>query len=184
MPTNTPLKNIKPKVEQGFYNFGLLVSAHPTKVLLLIVVTISLFATQLQHIRTDSSIEGFLNKDDQKIVTYEKFKDTFGRDQAFIISVETEEIFSQDFSNKLRNFHNDLESTVPYVKTVDSLANARYTYGEDDTLFIKDLLPEILPENPQEVLKLRDYALNSPTYRNYLISEDGKLTTVILKLNP
>ena len=184
MPNTVKFENIKLKIEQGFFKFGLILSDHPLKVLLLIIGAISILGTQLQYLRTDSSIEGFLKKNDQKIITYELFKDTFGRDQAFIISLEAEEIFSQSFSDKLHRFHNELETKVPFVKTVDSLANARYTYGEQDTLFIKDLLPELLPESAEDILKLKQYALNSPTYKNFLISEDGHLTTVIVKLNP
>src|SRR5690606_978186 len=83
----------------------------------------------------------------------------------------------------LRDFHKQLEDEVPYVKTVDSLVNARHTYGADDTLFIEDLLPKVLPTDPVKLETLKKYTFNSPTYRNYLISEDKHLSAVLVKLD-
>lgn len=183
MNSNLPKKTWKTKIEDGFGHTGLIISKHPRTYLIACITLIFLIATQLVHIRADSSIEGFLNEGDQKIVQYNKFKDMFGKDQAFIINIEVEDIFDPTFIQNLRDFHQQLENEVPYVKTVDSLVNARHTYGRDDTLFIEDLLPEQLPTDPVELNALKEYTYNSPTYRNYLISEDKHLSAVLVKLD-
>ncbi len=174
----------KAKLEKGFGQMGLSIYAHPWIWLLSCVLLIGLMASQLVHIKQDTSIEGYLKKGDPAIERFNQFKNVFGKDEVFIITVAVDEIFNQDFVNKMRAFHEQLEAEVPYVERVDSLANARFTYGEDDTMYIEDLLPEYLPEDPQQLQTLKDYLKNSEAYNNYLISEDQKVLVGTVRLLP
>lgn len=179
-----PNENWKSKFDRAFGQLALVIARRPYFYLTICLALIGLLSSQLVHIRADSSIEGFLEKGDEKIVQYDIFKDTFGRDQAFIIDLEVDDVFDPVFISNLRKFHTQLEDQIPHIKTVDSLVNARHTYGADDTLYIEDLLPEHLPTDPQALEALKQYTYNSPTYKNYLISEDKHLTSIILKISP
>lgn len=175
-------QNWKNRVERGFGTLALIMARNPALWLLGFTLAIGLLASQLMHIRTDTSIEGFLEKDAKEITQYNNFKETFGRDEVFLITIEVEDLFDQHFIDNLRAFHQQIENEVPYVEKVDSLINARHTYGADDTLFIEDLLPEVLPEDPQTLQALKDYTYNNPAYLNFLIAPDGHLTGVAVKL--
>ena len=180
---NAKKANWKLKVETGFEHLGFAMGKHPWTWLIFCVVIIGAMASQLGKLRQDTSLESFLPKGADIIQSYVQFKETFGRDETFAITVESEDPYTQEFATQLHRLHQQLLDEVPYIAKVDSLANARYTHGADDTLYVDELLPEVLPDDPAEVEKLRNYAINNENYRNFLISEDGHLVALIVRLN-
>jgi len=175
-------KNWKRRVEKGFGQLGYAMGNHSWFWLMGCVLVVGAMATQLVHIRKDTSVEGFLEKGSVELQQYDHFKDVFGRDEVFIVSVEVDDIFTQAFADKFRALHQQIEDEVPFVKTVDSLVNARYTYGADDTLYIEELLPITLPTDPDELKKLKDYTFGNDNYTDYLISKDRHLLALIVRL--
>lgn len=180
---NSNKSSWKTKVEKGFEQLGWAMGKHPWRWLLGTLLIIGVLASQLGHMKQDSSIEGLLPRQSDAIQSYVQFKETFGRDETFVITVESDDPYTQAFATQLHALHQQLEDEVPFISTVDSLANARHTHGADDTLFIDELLPEVLPTDPAEVQRLKDYAITSENYRNFLISEDGQLLALIIRLN-
>ena len=178
---NTTSSSWKQKLEQSFGKLGASIYKHPWIWFLANTLIVFALASQLVHLKQDTSMEGFLNKGAPEIQLYNEFKDTFGKDELFLITIEVDELFDQEFIDLLRDFHVQLEDEVPYVDRVDSLVNARYTYGEEDTMYIEDLLPKVLPEG-EALQNLKDYISNSDSYRNWLISEDGNMLVVAVKL--
>ena len=174
----------KAQCEQGFAKLGLAIYKQPWYWLLACLFIISAMASQLVHIKQDTSIEGYLKKGDPQIQQFNEFKNVFGKDEVFIITATVDDIFEQNFINKLRAFHEQLEMQVPYVERVDSLINARFTYGEEDTMYIEELLPEVLPDDPESLQALKDYLNNSETYNNYLITNDHKMIVITVRLLP
>ena len=156
---------------------------HPWIWLLGCLLIVGTMSSQLTRLEKDTSIEGFLEKGSAEIQRYDAFKETFGRDEIFIITMEVDTPFTQDFATRLHALHRQLEDEVPYVDKVESLANARYTHGADDTLYIEELLPETLPEDPAELEQLKRYTFNNENYRNFLISEDGHMIAMLVRLN-
>ena len=180
---NTKKANWKIKVEQGFEHLGLAMGKNPWAWLIGCLLIIAAMASQLGQLKQDTSLESFLPKGADIIQSYMEFKETFGRDETFAITIESDNPYTQNFATQLHTLQQQLLDEVPYIAKVDSLANARYTHGADDTLYVDELLPEVLPEDPEEVEKLRNYALNNENYRNFLISEDGHLVALIIRLN-
>ncbi len=151
-------------------------------VTLLIVLGCS-FATifaNLPNIQLDASVEAFLHEDDPALLNYNDFRNQFGRDELSILAIGPVEVFDLDFLNTLRTMHEELEEEVPYLDEVNSLIDARNTRGEGDQLLVDDLLEEF-PSDESELPALRSLVLNNPVYRNMLISEDGRFTTVIVR---
>ncbi|AUM12741.1 efflux RND transporter permease subunit [Ketobacter alkanivorans] len=175
--------NWKAKVETGFESLGLVMGRRPWLWLLSCLAVVGVMASQLGRLEKDTSIEGFLEKGSVEIQRYDAFKETFGRDEVFIITMEVEDIFTQTFATQLHALHRQLEDEVPHVNKVDSLVNARYTHGADDTLYIEELLPETLPGDPVELEKLKRYTYNSDNYKNFLISADGHMVAMLVRLN-
>ncbi len=178
----TSSSNWKQAIESGFGELGRMIARHPLLWFAGYLLVIAAIGSQLIHIRKDASIEGFLEKGAIEIQKYDEFKSIFGRDEVLMIGFEVDDVFNQEFIDTLRKFHQELEAEVPYIRRIDSLTNARRTIGADDTLYIEDLLPEVLPTDPEELQSLKDYAFNSPNYRNFLISEDGHYLTVAVQL--
>lgn len=149
-------------------------------VLLLAFLFCGGLATQLKYLQVDTSNEGFLHKNDPILITYNDFRDQFGRDDMVALAIESDGVFTVDFLEKLKELHEALGAEVPHVNEITSMVNARNTRGEGDMLLVDDLL-EDFPDSQEALVELRKRVMENPLYRNQLISEKGNFTTIIIE---
>jgi uncharacterized protein len=170
-------------VENAFRSLARLVYRHPV---LFLSVTLFLalgLASQLGKLKVDVSNEGFFHDDSPEIINYEAFREQFGREDILYISVAPPEVFAESFLKRLKQFHSELESTVPHLDEVTSLLNARNTRGELDELIVEDLF-EHWPADDAEMTALKQRAMANPFYRDLLLSADGRITAVVVRASP
>lgn len=172
--------NVRDRIENAFEIYAAGIFHHRWTALVVMGVLIAGLLSQLPKITIDTSTEGFLHDNDPALVTYNQFRDQFGRDEVVIIALETDNVFNLSFLSFLKSLHDDLEQKVPYVNDITSLINARNTRGKANELIVEDLL-ENWPQTPQDLEKVRRRALINPIYKNLLLSEDGRFTTIIIK---
>ncbi len=173
----TQIKNL---IENNFEQMGHIIYHHRIKTLLALFILIGALVSQLPKLSIDTSFEGMLHEDDPGRIMYNNFRDQFGRDELIVIAVKSPEIFNVEFLKKLKAFHEALENEVPYLQEVRNLVNARDTYGESDLLIVNKLLKDF-PEEPIDPEWLKERVLGNPVYVNNFISEDGKLTALLLE---
>ena len=168
------------KLEKFMGKVGAFIYDNPIKV---IVVVLALLAAPLAHvpqIKMDTSTEGFMHDEDPVLLEYNAFRAQFGRDERIVVAIESDKIFTLDFLKKLKNLHEELESNVPYLDDITSLYNVRNTRGEGDKLITDDLL-EPFPTTQEEVEIIKKQAMASHFYKDLLLSEDGKMTTIVIE---
>jgi len=168
------------KLENLMGRFGSFIHDNPFKVLLVLVLLLAFPISHVPQIKMDTSTEGFMHEDDPVLLTYNSFRDQFGRDERIVLAIEDENIFSIDFLTKLKKMHKELETNVPYVEDVTSLYNVRNTRGDGDKLITDDLL-EPFPTTDEQVVDIKKRAMESHFYKDLIISENGKMTTVIIE---
>ena len=168
------------RLEKLFGKFGSFIGNHPFIVIIFSLLVVAFPISQVPKITMDTSTEGFMHEDDPMLINYNKFKDQFGRDERIMIALESDKIFTLPFLKKLKKLHVELENNLPYLDEVTSLVNVRNTRGEKDQLIVEDLL-ENFPKNEEEVAKIKDIAMNSEFYKNLLLSEDGKMTGIVIE---
>ncbi len=139
-------------------------------------------ASQLRKITIRTASDSFFHKNDPVLLAYNAYRDQFGHDERIMVGIHSEGIFTDAFLRKLRALHKDLEKNVPHVDDITSLINARNTRGEADELIVEDLL-EHWPKHKPELDAVKARALSNPVYKNLLLSEDGKFTTIIIQLD-
>ena len=147
--------------------------------IVVIFVLVAGIASQLPSLKIDTTTEGFLHKSDPMRVQYDEFRDQFGRDEKLMIAVKTQNIFDLDFLEKLDRFHHALEDELPNIKGVESLINARNTYGIEGELIVEPLIDK-LPQNNEDLISLKETVTNNSLYKNSLYSEDFRMTTVTI----
>ena len=168
------------RLENMFGRFGSFIGNHPWLVIAFSLLVIAFPISQIPKITMDTSNEGFMHEDDPMLLNYNKFRDQFGRDERIFIAIESDKIFTIPFLKKLKSMHDELENNLPYLDEVTSLVNVRNTRGDGDQLIVEDLL-ENFPKNDADVVKIKDIAMSSDFYKNLLLSEDGKLTGVMIE---
>jgi predicted RND superfamily exporter protein len=174
------MPNVRRKIEAGFEDLARLICRRRWPVLGVMFVLVALLAAHIPKLEIDMSNESFLHDDDPILAEYEAFQDQFGREEMIAIALEPPEIFDPDFLAELKTIHEELEAEVPHLADIMSLVNARSTRGEGNTLIVDDLLAE-WPDSPARIAELKRRVMDNPLYRNAIISDDGRLTTILLK---
>jgi len=172
--------DFRQRIEHGFESFGHLVYRNHWKTLLVILLLIAALLSQLPKLTMDTSTEGFLHNEDPTLLAYNKFREQFGRDELILLTIQAPNVFDIAFLEKLQRLHRELADNTPYLDDITSLINARDTRGSEGELLVEDLL-ETWPEDAQQLAAIKARALANPVYRNMLLSEDGTITTVVLK---
>ncbi len=174
------MNNIRNRIEYQFAAFARKIYHHRIKTIFLMLIAIGALLSQLPTIEIDTSTEAFLHKTDPALLTYNDFRDQFGRDEVVIVALKPKQVFDVNFLKTLAQLHTELEENVPYIDDITSLVNARNTRGEEDLLIVEDLL-ENWPETEDQIQATKQRALSNPMYENMLISKDGTFTTIIIQ---
>jgi len=168
------------KIESRFGDLGRWVVRNPWITIFLVMLCVAFPASQLPKLTVDTSTEAFFTKDDPALKRYDQFREQYGRDELIAIAINPPEVFNLDFLKKLKQFHQDLEARVPYLDEVTSLVNITSIRGVEGELIIEDLM-ENFPEDPQAIEDLKQRVIHNKLYKNLLISEDGRFTTVLVR---
>ena len=176
------MKKIIKNIESKFEQMGRWINVHPKRVILVMLLFFAILASNLVSIEVDTSTESFFSENDQTRITYNKFREQFGRDEIVLALIHPKNVFDIEFLKKLKSFHEDLEAEVPHLDEVQSLINVTAMRGEGGDLIIEELMAD-WPDEDAEVMDLKDRVLRNKFYRNFLVSEDGQYTTVVVRSN-
>lgn len=168
------------RIDRFFRNLGLFCYRRKWIALVLVLLLVVVFMAPLKKLRVDMSTEGFFHEDDPALVKFEEFRDQFGRDSLLYVLVKPDQLFSKNFLDKLNAFHKKIEAEAPYLDEVTSLVNVNYTYGNESGLFVEELMADP-PETEADIAEFRRKALSKLSYKDNLISRDGKYTAVLIR---
>ncbi|RTZ97048.1 MAG: Fis family transcriptional regulator [Deltaproteobacteria bacterium] len=166
------------EIDRFFVAISHLIYRHRIKSLFLLGLFVGLTGYQARNITVDTATESMLRDDDPSLIEYNQFRDQFGRSEIVVLLVETPDLFNRDFLEKLAAFQKALESRVPYLEKITDLINIRHTWGENDTLYVDELIGDPPPE---DLAAIKKRALENPLYPNYVLSGDKKSTVLIIE---
>jgi len=175
--------NWRIKVEKKFEDFSYLVVNNRLIALFLMLTLVAGLASNLPKITFDTSTEGFLYKDDPQILMYNDFRNQFGRDEKIIVAIKTKDVFDKVFLEKLFKLHDEILDTVPHIKEVDSLKNARKTIGNESELIVEDLFLEGIPDDSKKLEAIAAFAKGNSIYKDLYLNADATFTTIMITTN-
>ena len=170
----------KSRIEKGFYHLGLSVIRYRFAILLMTVVVTGLAVTQLPKLSIATSVESMFTQHDQVLADYQRFRSLFGRDEEIVLLISSSDIFSLEFLTTLKQFHADLENSLPQLKEVRSLAKAPYITPVDGGLRVGGFLDN-LPRTPEEAQQYGKRGHSYPGFQNLYFTPDRKHAKVVIK---
>ncbi len=170
----------KSRIEKGFQHLGIRVIRYRWAILLMTLVVAGLAVTQLPKLSIATSVESMFTRHDQILTDYQRFRSQFGRDEEIVLLISSSDIFSLEFLTTLKQFHEDLENSLPLLKEVRSLANAPYIQPVDSDLRVGGFLDN-LPRTEEEARQYRKRGLSYPGFQNLYFTPDGRHATVVIK---
>jgi predicted RND superfamily exporter protein len=165
----------------GFGRWADFVGSHPWPIILLAMVAVGLITPQARFIEVSTNTDEFLMPDHPIRIAYNDFREQFGSDNYVLITIEHEQIFSQDFLTWLSSLHDALEENVPYVDEITSLVNVRTTRGEGEELLVDDLLEE-WPEDATALARVEQIVSETPFHQRMVIGDGARHTSIQIEL--
>ncbi|MCD6569244.1 MAG: hypothetical protein J7L53_00905 [Deltaproteobacteria bacterium] len=125
------MSGIRKRIEKRFESLAKLICRWRWLTIVIMAALVASLASGLPRLTVDTSNEGLVHKDDPILKGYHAFRDQFGQGKNIIIAIESDEVFSQKFLEKLKALHHDLEENVPHIHNITSMVNARNIHGEE-----------------------------------------------------
>jgi len=150
----------------------------PRTTLLLLVSLILVFAWHSVHFRLDASSDSLVLENDQALKFYRTIEKQYGSDDyLFITYTPTVDLFSEKVKKDLRILSNKL-ATINNVKSVITILDVPLI--ESPSVTLSDIQEKVLTLESAETNQqlARKELLNSPLYKNLLISSDGTMTAI------
>ena len=174
---------IRDRIEIAFERWGHFVCRTRWLVIALMALLTIALGSGTVRLTYETSTGSYLDPDDPERVDYDAFRTQYANDDSILLILHSEQVFDFEFLEKLRSLHEDLENEIEIADEVMSLLNARVTRGSEDELIVKELL-DPWPRNTAELAAVEQLARENPVYRNTLISEDARFTTVTVRVTP
>ncbi len=151
---------------------------HPLLTLVVIFSIVSLLISALPQFRLDASADTLVLENDEALQYYRSIKAIYGSDDTLILTYTPQApLFSDAVLDDLGRLRDQL-SAMERVASVNSLLDVPLI--ESPPVSLSDIAEELITlEHPRAERTLaREEFLNSPLYRNLLISPDGNTTAL------
>ncbi len=154
------------------------------RALLLVVVGFLsvLAALGLPRLRVESDLVKWLNPKDPVVQRFRRIGREYGGTQMVMVVLETDRLFSPEGLRLVRDLTETYRS-LPGVSGVTSLTRILDIRKTEEGLEVTRLVdPWHLPTQPQELERLRAYVLSRDLYRGRIVSDDGRRTLILVRL--
>lgn len=168
------LKRLSPK---ELHKIPLWIIDHPLICIAFILAVTVYFALQIPRLEVDTSAEGLMVEKDPARVYYEEVKKKFGSDNLTIIVVKARNVFAPQVLEVIKRLSDALRAT-PGVSRVESLTVVNNLKGEGESLNTDPLVGAAVPQDPEQLQKIRNDALGNPIFVDNIVSKDGKVAAI------
>jgi len=154
---------------------------HPRLTLFTLALVTVIFGSFLKDLRLEFSIEQLFTQDDPRVERFLQFRDEFsGVDNILFLIYESNDPFSKENLDKNRQLIESLE-TIDGVESVTSLTNLElFTEGGD---YLLQPVYERIPYDADSLLMAKKTIMQSELVRNYIISADGKMASIMIEID-
>jgi predicted RND superfamily exporter protein len=147
------------------------------------IVITAVLAFFIKDLEVDPDVFNYLPDDDPKASLFKEVGINYGGNYIGIIGIESDNIFNTSTLSLVRDITDSVRFTDG-VGTVTSLTNVIDIKGTDWGIEIGKLIDEYdIPDEEEELLKLKDYTLSDDMYRGTLVSEDATFTAIMFRIN-
>jgi len=146
-------------------------------------IVIVLSVVGMKRMVKETSFDDYFIEDDPMLVKTEEFKSHFGNDYYVGVLTQCDNHFTKQNLSTLRTLSNELLDSLSYADKVTSLTDIEFMVGSDEGMTIEQIVPDEIPDDGSpEMDSIRARAYSKPHVARKLISKDGQLSWIMLKL--
>lgn len=138
----------------------------------------------LKHLVVETSFDDYFVEGDPMLIKTDEFKAHFGNDYFIGVLTECDNHFTPEALTTLRKLSNELLDSISYIDKITSLTDIEFIVGNDEGMAIEQIVPEVIPTDKGGMDSIRAMAYCKPEVARKLISKDGRLSWIVVKLRP
>ena len=131
-----------------------------------------------------TSFDDYFVSDDPMLLKTDEFKSIFGNDYYVAVLVKNKDVFSKRSLTLIRELSNELKDSLSYADKVTSLTDLEFAVGTDEGMTIEQIVPEEIPSDADGLNEIKRKAYSKPYLSKKLVSKDGTMTWIMVKLRP
>jgi len=149
---------------------------HPRMATLLLIIFVLASVINIGKLEVDSSSEGLMPEKDPARDYYEQIKEKFIDDHLTLVVIKTDNVFTTETLALIDNLTYAFQD-IDGVSKVESLTTVNRIKGEGEFLNFNKLV-EYIPEDPEELARIKEDALSNEIFTGSLVSADGKVAAI------
>lgn len=148
-------------------------------VILFSFVAAILIASGGKHLTFDTDYRVFFSDENPELLAFEKLQNTYNKEDNITIALTPTngELFTRENLAAIE-WLTKKAWQIPYSSRVDSISNYQHTYAEEDDLIVEDLVYRAENLSDQDLILIKNIALNEPRLVHSLINEKGTVTGI------
>ncbi|UJP07754.1 MAG: efflux RND transporter permease subunit [Nitrosomonas sp.] len=145
-------------------------------ILILMAGLVAMAGYGIKDLQFKSDYRMFFSDDNPQLTALENLQKTYTRDDnvLLVLTPAKGDVFSPEILAIAQRLTKDLWQT-PYSTRVDSLVNFQYSHANGDEVTVEDLVGDIAQLTPEDLTRIKLYALQEPLLVNRLVSPNAKV---------
>lgn len=148
------------------------------------VLAFALSVPGLKSLNVSVSWNDYFLEDDPMLVKTDEFKSIFGNDNYVAVLTRCDDIFTKENLELLRELSNEMLDSLSYAEKITSITDLEFMVGDEEGMKIEQIVPEVIPSDSASLAEIRKKAYMKPHISERLVSKDGTLTWILMKLRP
>lgn len=170
---------------QKFHNITEWNLNHRLIVVILFAIVFLLSAMGLRKIYFETSWDSYFVEGDPMLEKTDDFKATFGNDYYVSVLVKNEDgLFKKENLELIRELSQNLMDSLSYSESITSLTDLEFMVGTEEGLELGQIVPDSIPTDIEGLEAIRKRAYSKPELSRRLVSKDGTMSWIIVKLRP
>lgn len=173
------------KINQWFKKMAEMIVRHRITFLVAFLLLLAFGFAGTKHIYFQTSWDSYFVEDDPMLLKTDEFKSIFGNDYYVAVLVKNEKgLFTKENLELIRELSNELRDSISYAEKITSLTDLEFMVGNEEGMAIEQIVPEVIPSDVAGLDSIRTKAYSKPNTAKKLISKDGTMSWIMLKLRP
>ena len=171
-------------INRKFRQLAVWILRHRLLVMGLFALLIAFSFVGTKRIVMKTSFDDYFVSDDPMLLKTNEFKSIFGNDYYVAVLVKNKDVFSKRSLTLIRELSEELKDSLSYADKVTSLTDLEFTVGTEEGMTIEQIVPEQIPSDAAGLKEIRRKAYSKPYLSKKLVSKDGTMTWIMVKLRP
>ncbi len=139
----------------------------------------------LKRIYFETSWDSYFVEGDPMLAKTDDFKATFGNDYYVSVLVKNENgLFTKQNLELIRELSQNLMDSLSYSESITSLTDLEFMTGTDEGMELGQIVPDSIPDDAAGLEAIRQRAYSKPELARRLVSKDGTMSWIVVKLRP